>query len=52
MANVRISKDIQQGKVLVSFSYDPKMWLKLKQLRVIAGTRIKNIGVFLTQKIF
>lgn len=32
MASVRISKDIQQGKILVSFSYDPKFVAKVKTI--------------------
>ena len=32
MANVRITKDIQQGKVLVAFSYDPKFVAKVKSI--------------------
>jgi len=32
MASIRISKDIQQGKILVTFSYDPKFVAKVKSI--------------------
>lgn len=32
MASIKISKDIQQGRILVSFSYDPKCVTKVKSI--------------------
>jgi len=32
MASIRISKDIQQGKIVVTFSYDPKFVAKVKSI--------------------
>jgi len=33
MASVKISEDIQQWEIVVTFSYDPKyLWLKLKSI--------------------
>ena len=32
MASVRISKDIQEGKIVVTFSYDPKFVAMVKTI--------------------
>lgn len=32
MANVKISKDIQQSRIVVTFSYDPKFVTKVKSI--------------------
>lgn len=32
MASIKISKDIQQGKIVVTFSYDPKFVAKIKTI--------------------
>jgi len=32
MASIRISKDIQEGKILITFSYDPKFITMIKTI--------------------
>ncbi|PIP11734.1 MAG: hypothetical protein COX49_09480 [bacterium (Candidatus Stahlbacteria) CG23_combo_of_CG06-09_8_20_14_all_40_9] len=63
MASIKISKDIQQGKIVVTFSYDPKFvaivksieghrWHPDKKYCLPAAQGFGRRGAFPTRKIF